>query len=140
MHGVDELSEPRLERVALLSVFTANPESKLRDHDGARVAVILRCFEPCDHAGVAALLGRLAKHVGIEQPTHSLRRFGRSRLRRGKSSMRTGHDFNTPSQSASFAIRRNVIVSSSASNSALKWSPGVAGARLAGAGAHPDRG
>ena len=54
-------------------------------------------FKPRDHAGMAVAFGRLAEHVGIEQPLHSLSFFGISRLRGGRSSIGTGHDLSTSS-------------------------------------------
>ena len=46
--------------------------------------------------------------------------------------MLTGHSFSTASQSSLPARRRNTIASSSASNWASKYSPGDAGAKVAG--------
>jgi hypothetical protein len=70
----------------------------------------------------------LAQDVGIEQPAHNLRRRARSRRRGVRSSMLAGHAFRISSQSPFLATRRKTSVSSRGSNSALKWSPGFAGA------------
>ena len=81
---------------------------------------------------VAAGLCRLTQHVGVEQPAHSLCLLGNSRLRGGRSSMGTGHCFQTVSQFGFCFSLRSLTTSSSASKLASNWSPGAAGARATG--------
>lgn len=76
MHGVDELFQPCLERFPLLALFASNPKGKLGNDDGAGIALVLLRFEPRNHPRVTGLLCGLTQHVGIQQPAHSLRRFG----------------------------------------------------------------
>src|SRR2546428_230297 len=118
--------------MALSSVFGSDPVSQLRDDNGAGVALVFFPFEPCSNSRIAAALRRLANHVSVEEPAHSLRRRAVSRRRGGTSSMLTGHSFSTASQSSLPARRRNTMASSSASKRASKYSPGDAGAKDAG--------
>ncbi len=73
-------------------------------------------LQPGDDVRVAVSLGGLAKHVGVEQPSHSFLRRGSLRRRGGTSFMLTGHSLRTASQSEMVAMRRKTSVSSSASN------------------------
>src|SRR5208282_4981539 len=57
---------------------------------------------------------------------------GLSRLRGGRSSIGTGHCFQTASQFGFCLSRRRITTSSSASKLASNWSPGAAGASAAG--------
>src|SRR5262249_32209560 len=132
MHGIDQASQPGLERFTLATFLGPDPVRQLRDHDRARVTVVLFLLDPRDDTRVAASFGRLADDVGIEQPAHSLRRRAVSRRRGGTSSMLTGHSLSTASQSSLPARRRKTIASSSASKRASKYSPGDAGANAAG--------
>jgi hypothetical protein len=132
VHCLGELRELLLQRLALLSLFATHPVGELGDDDRAGVTVILFLLQPRDHARMAFLFGGLIENVGIQEPAHSLRVFGYSRRRTGRSSMSTGQAFRTASQSAFLAIRRKTMAPSSGSNSAMKWSPGFAGARFAG--------
>jgi len=132
VHGVGEPGQPRLQGFARPAFLAANPKGQLGDHHRARVARVLFDFEPRDDARVAVFFRRLAQHVGVEEPAHSLRRLGNSRRRVGKSARSTGQALRTFNQSAFTATRRKTSVSSSASNSALKWSPGWVGTNVAG--------
>src|SRR5207244_7176858 len=77
-------------------------------------------------------LYRLAHHIDFQQTAHSLSFFGNSRLRGGRSSIGTGHFFQTSSRFAVRLMRWRTSVSSSASKMASNWSPGLAGARVVG--------
>ncbi len=96
VHGLNEIGQPRLQSCTLLASLAANPKGKLRDDNRARVALILMLLQPGDDARIARFLCRLTEDVRIEQPAHSLRRFGYSRRRGGRSSIFTGHRFQDP--------------------------------------------
>src|SRR2546423_1202506 len=87
MHGIDQFLQPCLQGDTLLTLLAAHPKRELGDDDGARVTVILVFLEPGDNAGVAFSLGGLAQDIRIEEPAHSLRRFGNSRRLGGRSSI-----------------------------------------------------
>lgn len=104
-HGVDEPGPPSLQRRPLPALFAAHP-GELGDDDGAGGAPILFPLQPRDDSRVAVPPRRLAEHVSVEQPVHSLRRRGSSHRRGGTSSMLTGHSLTTASQLEFVAMRR----------------------------------
>ena len=120
VHGIDQAGEPRLQRLPLFSLFTADPIGELRDDDRTGVTAVLLLFQPGDNTGVSVSFRRLGDYVGVEQPVHSFRRRRYSRRRGGRSSMLTGHSFRILSQFFFPASRRKTIASSSASNLASK--------------------
>jgi len=112
---VHQPRKPYLQGLTLAPIPGANPVCQLRDDHGARVAAILLRFEPGDHSRIAVSLRRLADDIGIQKPTHSLRRRAGARRRGGKSSGLTGQALSTVSQFSLPAKRRNTRASSSAS-------------------------
>src|SRR4051794_16249226 len=132
LHRLNQARQPRLQLRLLPALFDAHPIGQLRDDHRARVAAILLLPKPGDHPRIAIALRRLREHVCIENPTHSLRFFGRSRRRRGTSSIGTGHSARTFSQSSRSGSRRKITASSSSSNRASKDCPGRAGISAVG--------
>jgi len=119
-------SQPGLQRLPLLSLFTADPVGKLREDHRASVAAVLFSLEPSCHAWVAVALRGLTQDIGVQEPAHNLDR-KYSRRRGGRSSMGTGQALSTFNQFGFDAMRRHIKASSSASKSTRKWSPGLAG-------------
>ena len=110
----------------------SHPIGNLRDDNRARIASALFPIEPFDYGSISVRPHRLAEHIGIQQPRHGIGFFGICRLREGRSSMGTGHCFQTSSQFDFRLIRRKITTSSSGSKLASNWSPGAVGASAAG--------
>src|SRR5215207_6710420 len=89
----DAPPEPFLQSGASPSLFRADPISDLADDDRARETIFLLSVEPFDHSLISMFLDRLREDIRIEQPAHSFIFFAISRLRRGSSSIGTGHCF-----------------------------------------------
>jgi hypothetical protein len=60
LHGVQQLAEPLLERIARVPLLAADPIGELGDDDGAGVAADLLLFQPGDDSAVALAFRRLA--------------------------------------------------------------------------------
>jgi hypothetical protein len=115
LQSSDAPNQPLLQSGSRSALLRSDPISKLSDHDGAREAVSLFPLQPIDDSAISMCLHGLRQHIGIKQPTHNFSFFGSSRLRGGRSSIGTGHSFQTFSQSARRLMRRRVTTSSSGS-------------------------
>jgi hypothetical protein len=124
--------QPLSQSCSRLAFPGSYPKRDLRNDYCAGVAVVLLPFEPFDNYSIPSWFCWLTENISIQQPAHNRILFAFSALRGGRSSIGTGHSFQTLSQLFLRLILRRITISSSGLKLASNWSPGDAGASAAG--------